>query len=335
MEIPAASGVPQPEERMRRGRLLATTLILALGCDKARQLAGGSAEAKPTSEQEAPTAARLDLSSRPDILFQIYGERDDPRMIPVGVLRNGTIEQIELGASGWKQFDALYGKAGAQYPVYDDGRAVGHATVRQGMWSDGKDPLYTLPNCTLMIPQAAMTLAAQARPGYTVALFASTRPLHDAGVTHMAQSEVDRIGRDVATRVARSAGISEAALAGLELHATAVPTGVSSSPTIVASLLDPHADEQSSSHEHTVHVFVVADAVGGEYKPGYTHVVDGDAATGDFQRFVDHLDVAGDGTTELALEDWKFGGDTFLMFLQYKNGAWSELYRGRSNWCLD
>ena len=63
--------------------------------------------------------------------------------------------------------------------------------------------------------------------------------------------------------------------------------------------------------------------------------MDGDAATGDFQRFVDHLDLAGDGTTELALEGWKFGGDTFLMFLQYKNGAWSELYRGRSNWCLD
>ena len=102
-------------------------------------------------------------------------------------------------------------------------------------------------------------------------------------------------------------------------------------------MLDPRADEQSSSHEHTVHIFVVADRVGdaGDYKPTYTHVVDGDAGTSDFQRFVDHLDVAGDGTTELAIEQWKFGGDTFLEFLQYKNGAWSELYRGRSNWCLD
>ena len=323
---------------MRRGRLLATTLILALGCDKARQLAGGSAEAQPAAEQQdGPSVARLDLSSHPDILFQVYGERDDPRMIPVGVLRNGTIERIELGESGWKQFDAMYDKPGAEYTVYDDGRAVGHATVPQGMWADGRDPLYTLPNCTLMIPQAAMTLAAQARAGYTVALFASTRPLHDAGVTRMAQAEVDRIGRDVATRVARSAGIAEAALASLELRAVAVATGVSSeSPTIVASLIDPRADEQSSSREHTVHVFVVADRAGdGEYKPTYTHVVDGDAATSDFQRFVDHLDVAGDGATELAVESWRFGGDTFLTFLEYKNGAWSELYRGRSNWCLD
>ena len=49
----------------------------------------------------------------------------------------------------------------------------------------------------------------------------------------------------------------------------------------------------------------------------------------------DDVDVAGDGTAELVLEGWKFGGDTFLLFLQYTNGAWTELFRGRSNWCLD
>lgn len=323
---------------MRRRRLLATTLILALGCDKARQLASGSGDdSRGAAEQQGPSAERLDLSSHPDILFQIYGERDDPRMIPVGVLRNGKLEQIELGASGWKQFDAIYGKTGAEYTVYDDGRAVGRAKVRQGMWVEGKDPLYTLPNCELMIPQSAMTLEARSRPGYTVSLFASTRALRDAEVTQMAQGEVDRIARDVATRVARGAGISEAALAGLDLRAVAVKTGVSSSPTIIASMLDPHADEQSSAHERTVHLFVIADrtADGGDYKPTYTHVLDGDAATGDFERFVDHLDVAGDGASEIALDGWRFGGDTFLMFLEYKNGAWSELFRGRSNWCLD
>jgi hypothetical protein len=325
---------------MRRRRLLATTLILALGCDKARQLATGRTDEPGAAAAEplGPPSARLDLSTHPDILFQIYGERDDPRMIPIGVLRNGTLEQIELGgATGWKQFDAIYGKPGASYTVYDDGHAVGTATVRQGMWAEGKDPLYTLPNCELMIPQAAMTLAARARPGYTVALFASTRPLRDAAVTQMTQGEVDRIAREVAGRVARNAGIADDAVGKLDLHAVALQTGASRYPTIVASLMDPRADEESSAHEHTVHLFLVADrgADGSEYRPTYTHVVDGDAATGEFRRFVDHVDVAGDGVTELALEGWRFGGDTFLVFLQYRSGAWSELFRGRSNWCLD
>ena len=324
---------------MRRRRLLATTLILALGCDKARQLATGRTDdSTAAAEPQGPPAARLDLSTHPDILFQVYGERDDPRMIPVGVLRNGRLEQIELGGlTGWKQFDAVYGKPGASYTVYDDGRAVGGATVRQGMWADGRDPLYTLPNCEVLIPQDAMTLDAHARPGYTVALFASTRPLRDAPAAQMAQAEVDRIAREVAGRVATNAGIAGDALAKLDLHAVAVQTGASRSPTIVASLIDPRADEQSSSHERTVHLFIVADRgpEGGDYKPTFTHVLDGDAGTGEFRRFVDHLDVAGDGVTELALEGWRFGGDTFLLFLQYRNGAWSELFRGRSNWCLD
>ena len=319
---------------MGRRRLLATTLILTLGCDKARQLAGGSASAQAP---DVPAAARLDLSSRPDILFQVYGERDDPRMIPVGVLHDRTIEQITLGASGWKQFDGLYGKAGAQYPAYQAGRSIGKVTVRQGMWEAGKDPLYTLPNCELMVPQSAVTLSAAERPGYTVSLFASTRALHEAPVTSMAQSEVDRIGRQVAERVATTVGLDRAVVDSLDFHAVAVGTGVSRWPTIVITMIDRRADEQSSAHEHTSHLLIVADRGEGasEYSPTFKHVVDGDASTGDFRRYIDNVDVAGDGTAELVLEGWKFGGDTFLLFLQYTNGTWTEIFRGRSNWCLD
>ena len=317
----------------RRG-LLATTLILALGCDKARQLTSGTANAETP---DVPAAARLDLTTRPDMLFQIYGERDDPRMIPVAVLRDGKIEQISLGASGWKQFDDLYGKPGAQYSAYQGGHSIGKVTVRQGMWEEGKDPLYTLPSCKLMVPQAAVTLAASGRAGYTVSLFASTRVLHENAVTSMPQGEVDRIGRQVAERVAAGAGVEKSALDSLDFHATAVASGVSKWPTIVITLIDRRADEQSAAHEHTSHLLIVADRGEGatDYSPSFKHVVDGDASTGDFRRFIDAIDVAGSGTAELVLEGWKFGGDTFLLFLQYNNGVWTELFRGRSSWCLD
>ena len=319
---------------MGRRRLLATTLILALGCDKARQLAGGSASAETP---DTPAVARLDLSTRPDMLFQVYGERDDPRMIPVGVLRGGKIEEISLGSSGWKQFDGLYGKPGARYSAYQGGRTVGKVTVRQGMWEEGKDPLYTLPSCKLMVPQSAVTLDAAGKPGYTVSLFASTTPLREVAVTSMPQGEVDRIGRQVAERVGIGAGIDKAVLDSLNFHATAVSTGVSKWPTIVITMIDRRADEQSAAHEHTAHLLLVADRGEGasDYSPTFKHVVDGDASTGDFRRFVDQIDVAGNGTAELVLEGWKFGGDTFLLFLQYNNGAWTEAFRGRSSWCLD
>ena len=38
---------------------------------------------------------------------------------------------------------------------------------------------------------------------------------------------------------------------------------------------------------------------------------------------------------EILLEGWQFGGDTFLTVLGWKNGKWGEVYRARSNWCLD
>lgn len=321
---------------MLRRTLLATTLILALGCDKAREMAGMSSSSQAEAA-EASTAARLDLSTQPDILFQIYGEKDDPRMIPLGVLRGGTIEQIVLGAAGWRQFDAMYGKAGAVYSVYEGGRAVGTASVRQRMWEEGRDPLYSLPSCELLVPQSAMTLDGKIKSEYTVSLFASTKPLGDAAPSRLAAAEAAQIAREIGAAVAVKAGISPSDLDGLDFRAVAIETGATGSPTVIATFIDRRSGEQSSAGERTVHVFAIADRPAGSpgYQPTFVHTLSGDASTGNFKRFVDHLDVTGDGKTEIVVESWEYGGDTYLGFLRFTNGAWTELYRARPSWCLD
>ena len=320
---------------MRRRCLLATTLILGVGCDKARELVpGGGAKAQAA---EVPAAARLDLSTRPPILFQIYGERDDPRMIPVGVMRNGTIEPIVLASSGWREFDGIYGRAGTQYTVYDGGRAIGKATVRQGMWENGREQLYTLPACELLIPQAAMTLGGGIGSSYTVALFASSKPLRDAARSSMSAAEAEVIARAIGSKLAAQAGIGAGEFAALDVRANALMTGLSGNPTVTATFMDKRADEQSAAGEQTLHMFVIADRPTGAsgYQVTFSHVGRGEASDVEFRRLVDQIDVDGDGVTELALEGWKFGGDTFLMFLQYRSGAWSETFRSRPSWCLD
>lgn len=321
---------------MQRRTLLAITLILALGCDKAREMAGMPSSTTQAEAAEA-SAPRLDLTTRPDILFQVYGDREDPRMIPVGVLRNGTIESIALGAAGWKQFDSMYGKPGASYTVYEGGRRIGTATVRQGMWEDGREPLYTLPSCQLLLPQSAVTLSQGVGSSYTVSLFASSRTLGDAPATKMSAADAEPIAREIGAAVAVKAGISPSDLDALEFRALAVQTGATAVPTIVATFIDRRSDEQSSSGERTVHVFAVADRPAGApgYQPTYVHTLSGDASSGNFKRYVDHLDVTGDGQTEIVIEAWQYGGDTHLAFLQYRNGAWVEAFRARPSWCLD
>lgn len=321
---------------MQRRTLLATTLILALGCDKAREMAGMPASTTQAEAAEA-SAPRLDLTTRPDILFQVYGDREDPRMIPLGVLRNGTIEPIILGSAGWRQFDSIYGKPGAAYTIYEGGRSIGNATVRQGMWEEGREPLYTLPSCELLVPQSAVKLSQGVGSAYTVSLFASSRALGDAAAARMSAAEAAPIAREIGAAVAVKAGISPSELDALEFRAVAVQTGATAAPTIIATFIDRRSDEQSSSGERTVHVFAIADRPPGApgYQPTFVHTLSGDASTGNFKRYVDHLDVTGDGQTEIVVEAWQYGGDTHLAFLQYRNGAWADVFRARPSWCLD
>ena len=323
---------------MPRRALLASILILATACDKAKELAiGTAAEGAPTSSD--PVAAQpLDLSQKPNILFQLFGEKDDPRMIPVAAIQNGTLKLIGLTTAGWRQFDAMYDRSGNSYFVFHDGHQVGTARVKQGMWEKPDQPLYTLPNCQLLTPLAAVSLEGGIDPGYTVELLASSAQLSaPLRGKPLPAAETERIARDVAYPVAQAAGISKAALDSLDFRGVSVSTGATGAPTVIATFIDPHVDDQSGGDaSHTAHVFVIADRdASGAYHATFSHAQNGALGKADFRRYMDHLDINGDGVDEIFLAGWQYGGDTFLSVLGYQNGKWSEVFHGRSSWCLD
>ena len=80
---------------------------------------------RPPEPDGPPPEARLDLTKRPDIVFQLFGERDDARMVPVAAVVDGMLKPIELTASGWREFDAMYTRSNKSYPLYRDGAAIG------------------------------------------------------------------------------------------------------------------------------------------------------------------------------------------------------------------
>ena len=65
---------------MKRIALIASMLLAAVGCDKAKAVFGLG---RPREPDGPPLEARLDLTKRPDVIFQLFGERDDARMMPV------------------------------------------------------------------------------------------------------------------------------------------------------------------------------------------------------------------------------------------------------------
>jgi len=133
----------------------------------------------------------------------------------------------------------------------------------------------------------------------------------------------------MALRVSQREGITRNARAELDLAVSAIATGATPRPTLVASYME----RGGGIFGHARHLFVLADNRDGTYVPTFIHSADDSLP--EFRRFIDHADITGDGVDELLLEGWANGGDSFLLFLRFTNGKWSEMARGETSWCAD
>jgi hypothetical protein len=291
------------------------------------------------SDASPAPAGELRLSDHPNILFEVFGEREEPRMIPLAVVDHGKLRHIVLSADHWKQFDRMYDHSGTVYTIYQDGGVAGTATVKQGMWEKRNAPLYSLPNCQLLLPLSAVTLDSKVKAGITVEFLATLSPLPSAANPKPAvltRDDAVKTARDLGLKVGGDAGIPRTRLDSLDYHGLAVNTGATSEPTLIASFIDPNTDDVGAhSGSDAAFVFAIADKTGAEYVPTFSKTVNGRSSHEDFRRYVDHLDVDGDGVDELILEGWRPGGDSYPIILKYVAGRWQEIYRGTPDWCLD
>jgi hypothetical protein len=317
---------------IQRIATLVTIVTVVTGCDKAKGFIGGD---RPAPPEIAPSEA-LNLATRPDILFQIFGEKEDPRMIPIAAIEDGQLKTISLSSTGWHQFDAMYLRSGKTYKLYQDGRTRGTVTVRQGMWERADNPLYTLPGCQALTPLASVSVTGLTKASYTVEALASSfeRPAARPPKS-LAGAELTKTGRQVAIEAGAPESIDAKMLDRLDFRAVAINTGATDSPTIVASYIDPTAADAGSATANTVHLFVIADRDVDGYAPTMSHVVNGPIAGAIYRRFFDHLDLTGDGIDEIVAEEWRIGQETSLLVFAWANGRWREVFRGRSSWCLD
>ncbi|MHB1223061.1 MAG: hypothetical protein ACYC2G_03300 [Gemmatimonadaceae bacterium] len=323
-----------------RFTVAASILAAAVGCSKL----GSNADAAVVTSDGAATASRqvtgdtTDLSRRPFILYQVFGERDDPRLLPVAALADGQIRPLVLSAEGWQRFDSLYHQPGAQYTIYQDGREAGWARVTRPMWNDRGEPLYSLPRCRSLTPLAAALVKSPPPVGYLVEHLATNAPLgtsdRRAAVRHASGDGNVGEARRVAASVAEASGMGPGVLSDLDFRTVAVAAGATDAPTLVASFIDPTAGATGATG-HATHLFVLADQVGGRYMPTYSRIVRSSSTRTDYRRYVDHLDLTGDGVDELILEGWSSGHESYMLVLQYVEGRWTEAFQGRPSWCLD
>jgi hypothetical protein len=305
----------------------AGSLVAVLACDNSKN-------EKKAADAIAPVGVpALDLSTKPQLFFQVFGERDDPRLLPLFALVNGEIRPIGLTPRSWKELDSIYFAAGTKYGIYRNDEEFGAVEV------SADRPNVPLPGCKLLKPIAAAKLTfKEPRSDQTVEFIASSVPLakHPPFNGKLpTEAEVGKLGRAFGYAVGKQAGLEESDLDSLDFHTRMIITGATSEPTLLVSFIDPGAGDLGPGAGHTSHLFALGDKTGAEYAPSYRHAVSGDAKRVEFQRIVDHLDVHGDGLDEIILEAWRYGAENDLVVLSFKAGQWHEAMRVKQSWCLD
>ncbi|MGH7654773.1 MAG: hypothetical protein ACREN6_08925 [Gemmatimonadaceae bacterium] len=307
-------------------RIVATvSLLAATACEKAKP-------AKDPALAIVPTGApALNLAADPQILFQVFGDRDSPHMMPIAAVVNGAIKPIGLTLAGWKALDAKFMAPGTTYPFYAEGGNPGELTVQ-------RDTAYSLPGCTSLKPMSVVQLTfKQPRSDPTVEFLASSGPIappRAAPAKMMSSADIVKIARAIGHEAGKRAHLSPAEMDSLDFNARMVQTGASNAPTLVISFIDPNAGEAKSGG-WTGHLFALADSGANGYEATYVHVVKGNSKTVEFQRLVNHVDFNGDGADEIIVEAWRYAADNDLVVLGFKNGKWSEQTRVKQTWCLD
>jgi hypothetical protein len=313
-------GVHRPPVGLRRLRAifgaatLASILTLAVGCDK--------------NAETAEVVHHTSLAGKPNVVFLLFGDRSDSRLLPVATTIEGQVAPVSLDARGWRDFDHLYFRPGTPLSIYRDGRPDGEAVIRRGMW-DSTGPLYRLPGCHSLKPLAAVEPREDGSDDVMLERIATSEPLAPPGERPTVPRRALDSARAVAHRLPKREGLRRNARAELDLADSAIATGATRAPTLVASFME----RGGGINGHPRHLFLLADSTAGGYAPSFVHLADDSLP--EFRRLIDHADITGDGVDELLLEGWKNGGDSFLLFLRYTNGKWREMARGETSWCAD
>jgi hypothetical protein len=324
--------------------LVATILTVALGCDKTKQREAERAFADWIDKVNGRAAARkppppklLDLAAKPPVLFQVFGEVRDPRIVPIGVVEAGRVRPINLTRRGWQQFERVYTAPGTILELYQDGRRTGTARVVESMWQGRDSALYSLPGCRVALPVARVSLQGEVGGRQVVEALASNGKFGRArDVEPMSPEEVRKVGREIALLAGSRYGISPRSLDSLDSRMVAVPTGTSKKPTIVIAYTNgAKRTVDTSITRGPRQLLLLADVGEFGYHPTYRFYQTTTGFSPEFRRYIDHLDLDGDGADELLVEASVVGVGTAYNVLEFSNDRWFERYRSDPNWCLD
>lgn len=308
---------------MRRTALIASILTLLSACDK------------PKPEDAAPGTPLTDLSNAPTVLFQVFGSPTDARAVPLAIVRDGRLAPITLDAGGWRTLDSMVFSAGNRLALFHRGADIGAAVVTRGMWPFDAEPLYSLPGCRSLVPQAVVQFDATVPLDETLEFLAASAPLAQPAPAKPLPTDATTPGRAIANEVAGAVNIAPEELEHLDFSARWLQTGAGpEGRTLLASYVDPLGGDAGPGAGHTSTILALAEDSAGTPAISFRHTASGESRSVTFLRLVNHADLDGDGVAELLLESWRYAAIPDLVLLKYREGRWRETFRVSMDWCV-
>lgn len=265
------------------------------------------------------------LAANPALLFRVIDKGGLRYALPISTLGSGP-HTIHMSQRGWKALDTKYMWSNRELQPVRDGQPGEPVSLSRGMWENPSYQLDTARFCGNFVPVAQLVKDIGV-DFYTINFKAKTGAVSLEGGA--LQAAIDQ----VPTLVTPPLGVSAAMLARYKrtLHQI---TRVGASPSILLEYNDPDPvlDTGSTRGKRPRQLIIVLDKGVYGYKPSWvystTKMPQKDQSA---IRFLDAIDMSGDGTPELLFTYESFPRYT-LVYKQW-NDTWRRVWEHNGRAC--
>ena len=312
---------------LRRGRQFGLPFIVALlgaGCETAERVqnALNADQGDPVWQGDSTL-----LATNPQVLFRVTRDSAGARIVPLATIGNQGFLLLTLSDRGWRSFDIKYLHGGHDLFPTRSGRTGAPLQTIRGMWEG--TPLDSIRGCSVILPAAVANIPAGVE-------FLTSAPLPPrTRVTSLSAGELQTAIRGVPALIAPAAGIPMSKLPRYTREVFVAESGNEPRATIIVVFNDPEIvpDSVQPMGQRPRHLVVILDKGVYGYKPTYTYSTLGNRRSPPRFRFLDHLDVDGDGKAELFFGLRVAGAPLYTVVLRYHANAWRELLRNERQRC--
>jgi hypothetical protein len=307
--------------------LLVGAALLAAGCADVRERL--QARNQEPSDPRWVADSSL-LAGDATILFRLVQSNVGPTAVPVFTIGPNGIRLLRMGDRGWRALDLQRMASGNTLYANRFGRTAGTAEFVRGMWEQAQ-PLDSLPGCPTLIPAGLMRLGVS--DGVQLL---TTRPLpplrYDA---RLSPAELEQAIAPVPTLVAPTLGVSPGTIGRYRREVHQVVSGSGPAPTIVITYDDPDQvpDSIGPIGQRPRHLTVILDKGLYGYRTSYTYATVGNAKSPPRLRFIDYLDVDGDGLAELFFGVQLAKFPLYTVVMRFESERWREVLRNPRGRC--